>query len=153
MKKSIDRRRKITLGGLLLFIVLLTAVGFLLQDKIRVMFTAHVEKQAAMQADMIARRLDDRLHNELLMMEDLSKACEHEKWGNLPTGDDQGVLMGVLPHQGNALVAVLIRHEAADLHGLWQSVKKSRGDTVDLLRVALLHDAKLHQQANMVLHG
>ena len=119
MKKSIDRRRKITLGGLLLFIVLLTAVGFLLQDKIRVMFTAHVEKQAAMQADMIARRLDDRLHNELLMMEDLSKACEHEKWGNLPTGDDQGVLMGVLPHQGNALVGRSLL--ASDWPGIMQS--------------------------------
>ena len=73
MKNSMDRRRRVTLGGMFLFLLLLTVVGFLLQNKIRVIFTAYVEKQVSLQADMIAQRLDSRLSGELASLEKMAE--------------------------------------------------------------------------------
>ena len=73
MKKSIDRRRRITVGGMLLFLLLLIVVGFLLQNKIRVIFTAYVEKQISLQADMMAQRVDDRFSEELTSLSKVAK--------------------------------------------------------------------------------
>ena len=50
MNNSKARRRSRTRGGMVVFLLLLIIVGFLLQGKIRMMFSAYVERQVSMQA-------------------------------------------------------------------------------------------------------
>ena len=104
MTRGIERRRMVTLGGMLVFLVLLIVVGFLLQAKVREMFIAYVEQQVAMQADVLADSLNTRFERELSAMEDLSRLNgENGDWANLDVDYRDGVMMGVLSHQRAAL--------------------------------------------------
>ena len=109
MNKRISKRHLMTLGGMLLFLLLLSIVGFLLQVKMRSMITSYSEKQVAAQTDLIARRLDDRLSDELTALQITADTVAGTSghggsWQNLPTGDPDGIAMGVLTHQGKAVV-------------------------------------------------
>ena len=103
MNKRISKRHLMTLGGMLLFLLLLSIVGFLLQVKMRSMITSYSEKQVAAQTDLIARRLDDRLSDELTALQITADTVAGTSghggsWQNLPTGDPDGIAMGVLTH-------------------------------------------------------
>ena len=117
MNKRINKRHMMTLGGMLIFLLLLSIVGFLLQVKIRSMITAYSEKQVAAQTDLIARRLDDRLSDELTSLQIAADTVAGTSgpggsWQSLPIGDPEGIAMGVLNHQGEALVGEsLAMHE------------------------------------------
>ncbi len=108
MNKSISKRHLMTLGGMLVFLVLLSVVGLLLQNKIRGMITNYAEKQVSEQVDLVARRLDDRLAGELdsLVVIAQVNGQNGSDWAKLPIGEPEGVSMGVLPHNGNAIVGV-----------------------------------------------
>ena len=122
MKNSMDRRRRVTLGGMFLFLLLLTVVGFLLQNKIRVIFTAYVEKQVSLQADMIAQRLDSRLSGELASLEKMAEIyseSDSQHLQELAKVDFSGSRMGVLPHHGQALVGETLSA------GEWSGIARS----------------------------
>ena len=91
-----------TISGMVLFLLLLIVVGFLLQGKIRFMFNHYAEKQVALQADLIARRMDDRLGMELAMLQELQQV-NGGSWENLPVEPAEGISMGVIDHQGTAI--------------------------------------------------
>ena len=103
MKISIDRKHLSTLGGMVIFLLMLVIVGFLLQDRIRVLFTAYVEKQVSIQADAMAHRLDDQLSGELDALQLLASNHRGDDWSDLQTGNPENISMGVLLHRGNAI--------------------------------------------------
>lgn len=64
----------------------------------RSMITSYSEKQVAAQTDLIARRLDDRLSDELTALQITADTVAGTSghggsWQNLPTGDPDGIAM------------------------------------------------------------
>ena len=149
MKKSIDRRRRITVGGMLLFLLLLIVVGFLLQNKIRVIFTAYVEKQISLQADMMAQRVDDRFSEELTSLSKVAKVYgenDEKEFRDLAQVDFEGSIMGVLPHHGPALAGETL--SAGEWTGIARSFQGHAAVTYKkgqglLLSVPIYHGANV----------
>ena len=124
MNKGISNRHLMTLGGMLVFLLLLTIVGFLLQVKIRSMIVSYAETQVAAQSNSIAQRLDDQLADELnslqLTADTVAKTSgEGGVWKNLSVDEEDGVRMGVLKHHGEALVGQSMSVTA------WQGIVQS----------------------------
>ena len=92
-----------TRGGMVVFLLLLIIVGFLLQGKIRMMFSAYVERQVSMQAELMAHSLDDQFTGELEVLQAIVQTNGEQPWENLQIDVQGGSSMGVLTHQGQAV--------------------------------------------------
>ena len=69
-----------TRGGMVVFMLLLIIVGFLLQGKIRMMFSAYVERQVSMQAELMAHSLDDQFTGELEVLQAIVQTNGEQPW-------------------------------------------------------------------------
>ncbi|WP_294160701.1 HAMP domain-containing sensor histidine kinase [uncultured Selenomonas sp.] len=108
LRKALENRRTAMILFPVLFLVLLIAVGVLLQQRIRTMFHTYVEQEVAMNIDMLANRIDARFGAELMGMENLIRIKGTDSWESLLEESDidgMGIKrMGVLAHRGRAIV-------------------------------------------------
>jgi len=122
MRKVLSRQAVLLIFPIL-FLILLSVVGVLLQQRIRTMFHTYVEQEVAMNTDMLANRLDARFGAELMGMENLIQVKGTDSWESLLAArktDGTGIKrMGVLAHRGRAIVGDSLK--VGDWDGIRQS--------------------------------
>lgn len=103
----IERNKKITVG-MLLFIAILTVVGILMRDRMKMLLNYYVEQQAVRQAELLAQMTESQFDAELRQLEwtaDYMQHYEEERQDiiDIIVAQEDNVTVGLLEMDGNAV--------------------------------------------------
>ena len=106
-ERWIERNKKITVG-MLLFIAILTVVGFLMRDRMKMLLNYYVEQQAVRQAELLAQMTESQFDVELRQLEwtaDYMQHYEEERQDiiDIIAVQEENVTVGLLESDGNAV--------------------------------------------------
>lgn len=91
-------------GGILLLVLLLVAIGVLLQVRVQALLNSYVEEQVGRQSMIYAMEIDDSIGVEMQRLRSLAKEGSSRDWQNLLAPDDTGRQYGLLTLQGRSVV-------------------------------------------------